>query len=101
MVHIINTSLKNKVLGVTEDGEVKLLHKGKNIHDWPYWKQGKKDNEGFFTLSYYKRVGTFYDPVLTRSLEYSKNRLTIKGEKTPLKCIPSYPIVDYCFFLTL
>ena len=86
-------------MGVTEHGEVKLLHKSKNIHDWPYWVKGRHtDNEGYFTLQYYKRVGTFYVPVLTRSLEYSMNRLTIKGKK-PLRWIPpSYLIVDYYFF---
>ena len=81
MVHIINTSLKNKVLGATEDGEVKLLHKAKNIHDWPYWAKGQKDNEGYFTLSYYKKVGTFYESVLTAG--YSNDSLTIKGKKKP------------------
>ena len=81
MVYIINTSLKNKVLGATEDGGVKLLHKGKNIHDWPFWAKGQKDNEGYFTLTYYKNFGTFsnFEPVLTAN--YSMNRLTIKGKE--------------------
>ena len=79
MVHIINTSLKNKVLGATEDGEVKLLHKSKNIHDWPYWAKGQKDNEGYFTLRYYKDFVIFNEPLLTAN--YSMNRLTIKGKK--------------------
>ena len=65
-------------MGATEDGKVTLLPKGKNIHDWPYWTQGQKDNEGYFTLSYYKRVGTRkFQPVLTANM----NELSIKGKK--------------------
>ena len=78
-VHIINTSLNNKVLGATEDGEVKLLYKAKNIHDWPYWAKGQKDNEGYFTLRYHKDFVIFNEPLLTAN--YSMNRLTIKGKK--------------------
>ena len=78
-VHIINTSLNNKVLGATEDGEVKLLHKAKNIHDWPVWAKGQKDNEGYFTLTYHKDFVIFNEPLLTAN--YSMNRLTIKGKK--------------------
>ena len=71
--------MNNKVLGATEDGGVKLLHKGKNIHDWPFWSKGQKDNEGYFTLTYYKSFG-FIEPLLTAN--YSMNKLTIKGKKT-------------------
>ena len=75
------------MLGATEDGGVKLIHTGKNkfLVDWPFWTKGQKDDDGYFTLSYHKRLSTSIDPVLTAN--FSMDRLTIKGKT--LRLIPS------------